>query len=304
MRIVISGGSGFIGKKLVERLANGNNDLTLLSRNPDNIAGSLPRIRIAYWDAKRTDTLVEFIRDADAIINLAGEPVAGGRWTAGRKHAIRSSRLDSTKAIIAGIEASGRKPLLLINASAVGFYGNVPHGEVTESSPKGGGFLADLCSDWENEALRGEKSGVRVVLLRTGIVLDKNGGALKKFLLPFHLFAGGIIGSGEQWMPWIHINDMISAVIYIIENSAVSGPVNLSAPEPVQMKDFCRTLGEIMRRPSLMHIPAGILKMTLGEMAVPLILEGQKVVPEKLLSAGYKFRFPGLEGALRNILDQ
>jgi uncharacterized protein len=193
---------------------------------------------------------------------------------------------------------------VLLNASAVGFYGNVPEGNVNEAYPKGSGFLANVCEQWELEASRAQEFGVRVVNLRTGIVLDKREGALNRFLLPFKLFVGGPLGSGDQWFPWIHAHDEVRAILFAMENSQLVGPVNLSAPNPVRLNEFCRALGKTCGRPSWLSAPPAVLKFMFGEMAKPLMLEGQRMIPGKLLDAGFTFRFSNLEVALKSVLSQ
>jgi uncharacterized protein (TIGR01777 family) len=302
MKIAIIGGSGFIGRRLISRLHLEGDEVVLFSRNPERAGSILPGVCTELWHPENMSNLVNVLGKTDAIINLAGESIAAGRWTDGRKQKIRSSRLDATGIVIKALERSGKKPFVLINASAVGFYGNVPDGDVTESFPKGKDFLADLCSEWEFEALKGENLGLRVALLRTGIVLDKNEGALPKFITAFRSFAGGSPGSGKQWIPWIHIRDLTDAVTFILRNKNINGPVNICAPKPVDMYEFCKTLGRIIKRPVWFNIPPVVLKIALGEMAGPLLIQGQKAVPAKLIAFGFEFRFRDLEGALRDII--
>jgi uncharacterized protein (TIGR01777 family) len=302
MRVVIAGGSGLIGRKLIDRLLQAQHEVTVLSRRPENVHKIFPAVHVEFWDAKTGSVLVNILDGADAVINLTGESIAAKRWTQIQKELILSSRIESTQTIIDAIKQTKRKPSVLLNASAAGYYGNVPEGEVIEASPRGTGFLADVCALWEAEALKVQEIGVRVVLLRTGIVLDKNDGALWKLLVPFRLFVGGPLGSGKQWFPWIHLQDEISAILFTMENEHITGPLNLSAPESVRMLEFCRKLGSILYRPSWMYVPAFVLKLALGEMAEPLLLHGQKMLPQKLIDAGFKFQFPELEDALEDIL--
>jgi uncharacterized protein (TIGR01777 family) len=304
MRVVIAGGSGFIGRKLISELLQHLHEVILLSRAPERTKKIFPAARIEFWDTKTKDRLEAIFDGIDAVINLTGEPIAKKRWTDKQKQEILISRIDSTRVIVAAIKQLDRKPSVLLNASAVGYYGDVPEGEVTEAHPKGNGFLADVCEQWEGEALDLLKFNVRVVLLRTGIVLDKNGGALHKFLLPFRFFAGGPLGSGKQWFPWIHLDDEVNAILFAMENSQISGPLNLSAPESVRIVDFCRALGRIIHRPSWLPVPSVVLKLALGEMAEPLLLHSQHVVPKKLIDAGFNFKFPDLSNALADILSQ
>jgi uncharacterized protein (TIGR01777 family) len=301
MRVIVAGGGGLIGRRLIEELLRRQHEVTVLSRRPENVQRIFPAVHGEIWDAKTSDGLSSVLDGADAVINLAGEPIAAKRWTQTQMGRILSSRIASTQAIIGAINQTRNKPSVLLNASAAGYYGNVPECDVTEADPKGQGFLADVCALWEAEALKSQEDGVRVVLLRTGIVLDKNGGALQKFLLPFQLFIGGPMGSGKQWFPWIHLQDEVSAILFAMENERITGPLNLAAPGSVRMSEFCRTLGIILHRPSWIHVPAFTLKLVLGEMAEPLLLHGQKMIPQKLIHAGFKFHFPTLEDALREL---
>ena len=302
MRVVIAGGSGLIGRKLIEELLRAQHKVTVLSRRPENVYRIFPAVHGEIWDAKTSDGLSSVLDGADAVINLAGEPIAAKRWTQTQMGRILSSRIASTQAIIGAINQTRNKPSVLLNASAAGYYGNVPECDVTEADPKGQGFLADVCALWEAEALKVQEVGVRVVLLRTGIVLDKNGGALQKLLLPFRFFIGGPMGTGKQWFPWIHIRDEVAAILFAMENERITGALNFAAPESVRMSEFCRILGKILQRPSWIHVPAFTLKLVLGEMAEPLLLHGQKMIPQKLIDAGFKFHFPTLEDALGELL--
>jgi uncharacterized protein (TIGR01777 family) len=304
MRIVVAGGSGFIGKKLVSTLLQQHYEVILLSRTPEKVKKIFPAVCVEFWDAKTSKGLKNILNGIDAVINLTGESIASKRWTVGQKQKIIASRVDSTRAIIAAIGQISRRPSVLLNASAVGYYGDVPEGEVTEIHPKGNGFLADVCEEWEGEALKAQTSDVRVVLLRTGIVLYNDGGVLQKFLLPFHLFVGGPMGSGNQWFPWIHLQDEVNAILFALENKRISGPLNLSAPEPIRMVDFCKMLGKVIHRPSWLPVPSVVLKLALGEMAEPLLLHGQQVIPKKLIETGFAFKFPDLHSALIDILSQ
>ena len=244
--------------------------------------------------------LVAAVNGADAVVNLAGEPIAGKRWTRAQKARLRSSRIDTTRTIVEAIADVQHKPKILLNASAVGYYG--PRGDetVTEAEPAGGDFLAGLCREWEAEALRAEPHGVAVVRLRTGIVLGRGGGALAKMIPPFKFFIGGTLGSGRQWMPWIHLKDEVGIIEHLLA-AGVGGAVNAAAPEPVRMKEFCATLGKTLGRPSWAPVPAFVLRLALGEMA-DVLLTGQRAVPAEAERRGYRFQYPTLRGALENIL--
>jgi uncharacterized protein len=302
MNVVVAGGSGFIGRKLIERLLLSHHNVTVISRMPEKTRQYFPTVKVEFWDAKAEHTLAAIVAGTDAVINLAGESIAAKRWTQKQKDRILSSRIDSTRLMVHAIKKANHKPAVMLNASAVGYYGNVAEGEVTETSPRGKGFLADVCAATEAEALQAEKFSVRVVLLRTGIVLDKNAGALQKLLLPYSLFIGGPLGSGEQWFPWIHVQDEVRAILFAMEQEEIDGPLNLAAPESVRMIEFCHRMGRILRRPSRLRVPALALKLALGEMAEPLLLQGQNMIPQKLIEAGFKFQFPTLDDALNHLL--
>jgi hypothetical protein len=302
MNIVLAGATGFIGQKLVLKLQQEGHSLTLLSRHhPVPRESDRPGIVFFHWDAKTVGDWAKHIDGSDAVINLAGEPIAAKRWTGAQKERILASRLDATGAIVDAIAKATKKPEVLINASAVGYYGDVKEGDVTESHSAATDFLGTTCARWEEAARKAEQSGVRVVMIRTGIVLEKTGGALKKLLLPFRLFAGGPLGSGNQWFPWVHIEDEVGAIVFALSNKSLTGPVNLAAPQSVTMREFCRTLGKTMGRPSWAPVPAFVLQIALGEMST-MLLGGQKVIPKKLQEAGYRFRFPQLEMALRDVV--
>jgi len=304
MKIVVAGGSGFLGKALLKKLSQAGNSVILLTRNPDAVAPTIPpSIQIAPWDASTIGHWATSIDGADAVINLTGESIGGKRWTTKQKEVLLSSRIDSTKAIVEAIRQASKKPNVLVNQSAVGYYGNVPEVDVEEDHPPGNDYLSYVARKWEEEARKAESLGVRVVLPRTGVVLDSRGGALPRLLLPFNLYIGGPLGSGKQWFPWIHLEDEITALVYAIENEKLAGPVNLAAPGHVTMKQFCSALGNAMHRPSWAPVPGFMLRILLGEMAGSLLLGGQKVIPEKLLETGYKFRFPKLDEALADVLN-
>ncbi len=301
MNIVVAGGSGFIGNALIERLLRDGHTVTLLTRNPSRAVERAPGLRIEEWDARTVGPWSERLAEADAVINLTGELIAGKRWSALQKERILKSRTESTAAIVTAMGKAVKKPPLLINASAVGYYGSVPSGDVPESFPAGSGYLADICRMWEEEAFRATASGVRVITVRLGVVLASEGGALERMLFPFRLFVGGPIGNGRQWFPWIHREDVVGAILFLLNTPGMSGPVNLAAPEAVTMGDFCRKLGSVMGRPSWAPVPALVLRAALGEMA-GMILTGQRVVPKKLTDAGFTFRYPTVTAALQQIL--
>ena len=302
LKIVIAGATGFIGQKLTSRLLDSQTYVVVLTRKPAS-GRTTKHARLSYgqWDGKTQGDWTEHIDGADAVVNLSGQSVASRRWSKTRKQQLYSSRIDSTNALVEAIGASRVKPSVLLNASAVGYYGHIEQGAVTEEHQPGNDFLGRLCADWESAALAARAFGVRVVLLRTGIVLDPEGGALQRMIFPFKLFAGGPLGSGEQWFPWIHEEDEIRAILYTLERSSLSGPVNLSASESTTMREFSNALGSALHRPSALRIPAFMLRFLLGEMA-DVVLSGQQVVPQKLMKDGFEFRFPTLPGALADLL--
>jgi uncharacterized protein (TIGR01777 family) len=240
--------------------------------------------------------------ETDAVVNLAGESIADGRWTDARKRAIRESRVEATRALVAAMRTASPRPRVLVSGSAIGFYGDTGDAEVDESTPAGTGFLADVCRAWEAEATKAEPLDIRVVRARFGIILGPDGGALARMLLPFRAFVGGPIGSGRQWMSWVQRDDAIGLVRTAIENEALSGPLDVTAPAPVRNADFARTLGHVLERPAVVPTPAFALRLALGEMA-SMLLTGQRVLPAAALAAGYAFRHPELEGALRASIE-
>ncbi len=302
MKIVLAGGSGFIGSKLIKILLDENNQVVLLSRKADTVGFKCSDLlQIVKWDGKNSGPWMEHINSSDAVINLSGENVSSKRWTEKRKVKLIQSRLEPTRAIIDSISLASVKPKILINASAAGYYGNDSNEDVSESHPKGSGYLADLCEQWEAEAMVAEKFGIRVVLLRIGIVLEKSGGALKKMSLPFKFFLGGPLGSGEQWFPWIHRDDVIRIIKFTLDHNSIKGAVNVASPFPVTMKKFASLLGKTMKRPSAISVPSFVLKIMLGEMS-EMLLGGIKIIPKKLIDSGFQFQYPELNKALESII--
>ncbi|OGQ27531.1 MAG: TIGR01777 family protein [Deltaproteobacteria bacterium RIFCSPLOWO2_02_FULL_50_16] len=302
MKIILSGGSGFIGKALVEHFKKGGHQIVLLTRNPSSLhplAGN--GIHIEVWDGRQRGPWAQHVNGADIIINLAGERLVSQRWTEKQKYKILRSRIEATQALVEAVEHSSTKPTLFINASAIGYYGPLSKETATEDFPKGEGYVADVCELWEQEAHPVERWGVRLVLLRLGGVLGKSDGWLKKMLPSFQYFLGGALGSGRQWLSWIHLEDVVKSVQFIIEHHDLDGPINLTTPYPVTMNECAKTLGRILHRPSCFKVPGFILKLALGEMS-EIILTGQKVLPQKLLNHGYSFSYPQLEPALIHIL--
>jgi uncharacterized protein (TIGR01777 family) len=294
MRIVVAGGTGFLGRPLVERLEREGHEVGVLSRQPSS-SKHLP-----WTPDGTTGPWAAAIDGADAVVNLAGESIAGARWTAAHKMQIRESRIRATRSLVTAIQQATRRPAVLLSGSAIGYYG--PHGDepLTEDAAPGDDFLAAVCKDWEAEALRATGS-TRVVLLRTGIALEKDGGALPQMALPFKLFAGGPVGSGRQYYSWIHRTDWVGLVTWALRPNSVAGPLNLTAPTPVPNREFARTLGRVLGRPAFVPAPAFALRIALGEMADALLLSGQRVVPSRAGAGGFRFEYPTLEPALRAI---
>lgn len=303
-RVLIAGGSGLIGRALVDDLAGNGYEVVVLSRNPDRVSGLPAGARAAEWDADTTDGWKNEVDGALAIVNLAGESVASGRWTEERKRRILDSRLDATGAVVSACRAveqsGGRPPSVLLQGSAVGYYGPGGDRVLTEESPEGQDFLADVAVRWEAASEPVEGLGVRRVLLRTGVVLSSSGGVLEKMALPFKFFVGGKVGGGDQWVPWIHLHDEVRAIRFLLETQEARGPFNLVAPEPVQNAELSRRLAAELSRPSWMPAPSFALRLILGEMA-DLLLTGQRAVPEALATLGFSFRFPDLATALADL---
>jgi uncharacterized protein (TIGR01777 family) len=303
MKIVAAGLTGFIGEALLTRLLGEGHTVTLLARNPENVREKInPKIHLQHWDGKTAGEWTRHVDGADAVLNFAGESLGAKRWTAEQKKRIVGSRIDATRALVDAMRAATRRPSVLVNASAVGYYGSVEEGEVTEDHPRGAGFLSETCERWENEASEAVKLGVRLALLRTGVVLGP-GGALTRMTLPFKLFLGGPIGNGRQWFSWVHREDVVNVVLLALRDQRVSGPVNVAAPDCVTMKQFCHAVGRALRRPSWAPVPAFVLKLALGEMA-EMLLTGQRVVPTRLQQLGYTFRFSNLDAALHDIFEK
>jgi uncharacterized protein (TIGR01777 family) len=297
MKLVIAGASGFIGSVLCPRLLAKGHTLTLLTRSAPR-DGSSGTKRWLHWRPGMSGDWESALEGADGVINLAGEPIAAKRWTPKQKHRLRLSRIDTTVGLVRAIAKAKQKPKFLLNASAVGYYGPCGDETIGEDAEPGTDFLALLCREWENEAKKVERFGVRVLILRTGIVLGPGGGALAKMVPPFKFFVGGPLGSGRQWMPWIHVDDEADLILHLIGDAQARGPFNATAPNPVTMKDFCQTLGQVLGRPSWAAVPAFALRLILGEMS-EMLLTGQRVVPEAALKSGYKFRYPDLQRALQ-----
>jgi uncharacterized protein (TIGR01777 family) len=294
--IAITGASGFIGPRLIARLQRDSVTPRALGRRDPGVAG----VQFARWDATAGEPPPEALRDVSAVIHLAGEPVAQ-RWSESVKSRIRESRVLGTRNLVNAIGRLPDRPGLLVSASAIGYYGDRGDEILTESTGPGNDFLANVCVEWEREALRAGEYGVRVASVRIGIVLGAQGGALKQMLVPFRAGVGGPAGSGRQWVSWIHQDDLVELLVFVLRNESLSGPLNATAPHPVRNIDFAKSLGHAVHRPSLVPTPKFALKMMFGEMA-EVVLASQRVVPEAATRAGFRFQYPQLDGALRQLL--
>jgi len=299
MKVVLTGGTGFIGTALVPRLLASGHEVCLLGRKRP---GSMPpSTAFTAWPSLQQEPPVEGLRGADVVVHLAGEPVAQ-RWTPEVKRRIRQSRVEGTLNLARSLANLSRPPMVLVCASAIGIYGLRGDEILTESSAPGQDFLAETTAEWEQAAESAAPLGIRVAKIRTGIVLGKNGGALKKMLPPFRFGLGGPIGSGRQWMSWIHLDDIVGLFLYALENPSLRGPVNGVAPNPVTNADFTRALGSALRRPAILPVPALAIKLMFGEMG-DVILGSQRVMPRAAEEAGYQFKYPELGPALASILQ-
>jgi uncharacterized protein (TIGR01777 family) len=297
MQILITGGTGLIGRRLCKALLAEGHELTVFSRKPASVAakcgaGVHALAALADWDVGQT---------FDAVINLAGEPIVDAPWTEARKQVLWDSRVALTQELVSHIVRAGHKPAVLLSGSAVGYYGNRGDEETYEAAEAGTDFPARLCKAWEDAAHDAEKAGVRVCLLRTGLILSNQGGLLGRMLPPFKLGMGVRLGDGKQWMSWVHIDDYVAMVLKLLHDAQASGPYNMTAPQPATNAEFTSALAKTLSRPALFAAPAILLKMAMGERAC-LLLEGQRVLPGKMTAAGYRFRFPTLEDALRNVI--
>lgn len=296
-RLIITGGSGYIGRKLVSNLKD-DYEIVVLSRNP--LRHAVPGAQVVGWDGKTAQGWGQLADGAFAIINLAGENIGAKLWTRPRKDAILKSRLDAGRAVVEAVRAAAVKPRVLIQSSGIGYYGNAPQ-PVTEESPAGHDFPAGVCKAWEACTAEVEALGVRRVVTRTAVLIDPKGDALRRMLIPFMLFVGGPLGDGKQYFPWIHPADDIAAVRFLMENENARGAYNVIAPGSTTNAEFARALGRVLRRPSFMPAPAFALRLVLGELSA-IVLEGQNAKADKLLAAGYEFKFPEAEGALRDLI--
>lgn len=305
-RIIITGGTGLIGRALARQMAGDGYEVVLLSRSPERAAGLPQGVRAEKWDAVSADGWGHLADGAKAIINLAGESIAGerflpGKWTLERKQLILDSRVNAGKAVVAAVAAAASKPELVVQSSAVGYYGPLGDKPVSEDAPAGDDFLAKVTIAWEASTQAVEAAGVRRAVARIGLVFDKKGGSLYRLMLPFKLYAGGPLGSGGQIFSWIHIADLVNALQFLVETPEAHGPFNLTAPNPVSSEQLAHAIGKVMGRPAFIPAPAFALKLLLGEVAT-VVLTGQNALPDRLHALGYRFKYRKVRDALANLI--
>jgi uncharacterized protein len=308
MRIMIAGGSGLIGRELTLASVTAGDEVIILSRNPSRVKGLPPAVQVVKWDGKSIQDWVQFVENSDAIVNLTGENLSGdgffpARWTVERKKSLRESRVEAGQVICKAIELASRRPSVLIQASGIGYYGTQQVKALTEEDVAGADFLANLSLDWEASTKPVESMGVRRAIIRNGVVLSTQGGALTRLLLPYRLFVGGPIGNGRQIYSWIHIEDEVNAIRFLIQDAQLKDAFNLTAPYPVSNAEFGRTIARVIKRPYYLPLPAFAMNLAFGEVA-SVVIEGQTVLPNKLQLAGYSFKYPLLEGALKDLLEK
>ena len=299
MRILVTGATGLIGRELCQSLLSDGHAVIGLSRSPES-ARRVPVTELHRWEPMSGPPAAESLAGVDVVIHLAGEPIAARRWSGEQKRRIRDSRVVSTRHLVSGMLAMTTPPAAFLSSSAVGFYGDRGDEVLDEQSPAGVGFMADVCKAWEQEAARAAGSGIRVVMVRTGVVLSREGGILEKMRLPFALGGGGKLGSGRQWFPWIHMADMVDIYRYALGEPTLAGPVNATAPTPVTNAELTRRFAAALHRPAFLSVPEFGLRLVLGELAGALLMS-QRVLPGVLLAAGFRFRFATLEGALADL---
>jgi uncharacterized protein len=302
--VAIAGATGLIGTTLAASCARDGIPVSALVRDTVRAADLLPSATLHAWDATRGSPPTDALNGADVVVNLIGEPLADKRWTDARKKQLRDSRVVGTRALVDAMRDLPKRPRLLISASGVGYYGDRGEEILTESAAGGSGFMAELARDWEAEAMRAADLGLRVVVLRSGVVLSKDAGILRKLLPPFRIGLGGSIGTGGQWLPWIHLEDEIGLIRHVMSHEAVSGALNAVAPEPVTNAEFAKSLGEVLGRPTVMKAPAFALRLRFGALVDEVLLASQRAMPVRTLETGYAFRHPLLRDALADVLDR
>ena len=301
MKALITGATGFVGRRLLEKLTSP----VILTRDPERARQQIDRDDVRYhgWNADEEIPPAEAFEGVDVVFHLAGESVAKGRWTAAKKKRIRDSRVIGTRNLVEGLRALENPPGVLVSASAVGFYASRGDEILSEQSSQGDDFLADVCQQWEAESARAAESGIRVVNPRISIVLGTSGGALKQMLTPFRFGVGGRLASGRQWMPWIHIDDLVAAMLRMATSPELSGPVNAAAPGEVTNLEFTKTLGRVLKRPTIFPVPRFMLRLLIGQFA-EILVASSRIAPQRLLDAGFPFAYPELEAALRHLLGR
>ncbi|MBD1891984.1 TIGR01777 family oxidoreductase [Coleofasciculus sp. FACHB-SPT9] len=307
MKVAITGATGFVGSRLVERLHAQGNQILVFSRNPAKAkqvfpANTYPNLEIIAYTPTESGSWQQSIAGCDAVVNLSGEPIAEKRWTPEQKETILNSRKLGTQKIVEAINQANRKPAVLVNSSAIGYYGTSETAAFDETSSAGNDFLSTVCKEWETEAQKVKDSGTRLVIVRTGIVLGM-GGALAKMLPPFKMFAGGPIGSGRQWFSWIHRDDLVNLILFALSHPEIEGVLNGTAPNPVRMNELAQTLGEVLNRPSWLPVPSFVLEGLLGDGA-QVVLEGQQVLPKRTLSQRFEYQYSTLKPALTEIVKE
>ncbi len=300
MKVAIAGGTGFVGSRLVERLLAEGHQVLILTRNPASVKPA-PSVEVVAYNPQESGAWQQSISGCDAVVNLAGEPIAEKRWTPEHKKEIINSRKIGTQKIVEAISKANPKPSVLVSASAIGYYGTSETATFEESSPSGNDFLAQVCQEWEAEAQKVKDTGTRLVIVRIGIVLAM-GGAIGKMIPPFKMFAGGPIGTGKQWFSWIHRDDLVNLILFALQQREVEGVLNATAPNPVRMNEVSQTLGEVLNRPSWLPVPAFALEVLLGDGA-QVVLEGQQVLPKRTITQGFDYQYPSLKQALEEFLD-
>jgi uncharacterized protein (TIGR01777 family) len=306
MKVAVTGATGFVGSRLVKKLQQDGHSIVVLSRSADRAQRVFPsanfsNVTVVGYTPTQPGDWQASISGCDGVVNLAGEPIADGRWTAERKQSILDSRKLGTRLIVDAIAQAESKPSVLVNSSAIGYYGTSETATFDETSPSGDDFLAQVCREWEAEAQRVTETGTRLVILRTGIVLGLEGGAIAKMITPFRLFAGGPLGTGKQWVSWIHREDLVNLMVASLTQSTYSGILNATAPNPVRMSELCDVMGQVMGRPSWLPVPEFALEALLGDGA-KVVLEGQQVLPKRIQSLPFSYQFATIQTALSNIL--
>ena len=305
-KIIISGGTGLIGKRLITELSEKEYDIIVITRKINKSINFISKENVSFfeWDYNNSsEEIINLLNDSYSIINLTGASIAGKRWSGEYKKVLYESRIITTRKIVEAISKCSKKPESFISSSAIGYYGTTGNEILTEESQSSDDFLANLCFEWEYEACKANEFGVRTVCIRTGLVIDGNDGAMKKIVLPFKLFIGGHLGTGKQWFSWIHINDLVNLYLFSINNINIKGALNGTSPKPVTNKEFCKTLGKVLKRPSFIPVPGFALKLIIGEFAQYLVT-GRKVIPKSAIENGYAFEFPDLISALNNLFKK